>query len=170
MQCKEFLEKHLFNAETIPFFDTAGAVRFIKESGDRTNAAIAGAPAALYNDMAIIHQSIETNPSNYTRFYILTREENAMDFMANKKREKASMLFSVPDEPGALMRVLEVFYQRKLNMQKLESRPILGKPWEYTFYVDVLIPDYSTFEEAVNEIKEKTENFRLLGVYENGLS
>ncbi len=170
MQCKEYLEKHLPNAETIPFFDTAGAVAFVKESKDRTNAAIAGAPAALYNDMAILHQSIETNPSNYTRFYVLTREENAEEFMKNRKKEKASMLFSVPDEAGSLMKVLEIFYQNKLNMQKLESRPILGKPWEYTFYVDVLIPSYEQFGEAIKAIKAATESFRLLGVYENGLN
>ena len=142
----------------------------MKESGDRTCAAIAGSPAALYNNMAIIHQSIETNPCNYTRFYIMTREENAeKEPIAERKREKASLLFSVPDEPGSLMKVLEIFYQHGLNMQKLESRPILGKPWEYTFYVDVLIPDYSKFEETCAEIKSACENFRVLGVYENGL-
>lgn len=169
-QCKEFLETHFPDAEIIPFFDTAGAVSYIKESGDRTSAAIAGAPAALYNGMAIIHQSIETNPSNYTRFYVLTREENAPLFMAERKREKASMLFSVSDEPGSLMKVLEVFYRNGLNMQKLESRPIQGKPWEYTFYVDVLIPDYSRFEGICDEIKASAASFRVLGVYENGLS
>lgn len=169
-QCKEFLETHFPNAEIIPFFDTAGAVSYIKESGDRTSVAIAGAPAALYNGMTIIHQSIETNPSNYTRFYVLTREENAPLFMAERKREKASMLFSVSDEPGSLMKVLEVFYRNGLNMQKLESRPIQGKPWEYTFYVDVLIPDYSRFEGICDEIKASAASFRVLGVYENGLS
>lgn len=169
-QCKEFLETHFPDAEIIPFFDTAGAVSYIKESGDRTSAAIAGAPAALYNGMTIIHQSIETNPSNYTRFYVLTREENAPLFMAERKREKASMLFSVSDEPGSLMKVLEVFYRNGLNMQKLESRPIQGKPWEYTFYVDVLIPDYSRFEGICDEIKASAASFRVLGVYENGLS
>ncbi len=169
-QCREFLETNFPEAEIIPFFDTAGAVAFVKAGGDRTSAAIAGAPAAVYNGMAIIHQSIETNPCNYTRFYVMTREENAEKGpIAARKREKASMLFSVSDEPGALMKVLEVFYQRGLNMQKLESRPIQGKPWEYTFYVDVLIPDYGKFGETCSEIKKATENFRLLGVYENGL-
>ncbi len=168
-QCKEFLSLHFPSAEIIPFFDTAGAVSFIKEKGERSNAAVAGAPAALYNDMAILHQSIETNPRNYTRFYVLTREENAPLFMENRKKEKASMLFNVSDEPGALMKVLEVFYKRGLNMQKLESRPIEGKPWEYTFYVDVLIPDYSLFDEITAEIRDKAASFRVLGVYENGL-
>ncbi len=168
-QCREFLSSHLPNAEIIPFFDTAGAVSYIKNEGNRENAAIAGSPAALYNNMAIIHQSIETNPCNYTRFYVLTREERAPLFLEGRKREKASLLFNVSDEPGSLMKVLEIFSKWKLNMQKLESRPIQGKPWEYTFYVDVLIPDYALFDEICNEISKATVSFRILGVYENGL-
>lgn len=168
-QCREFLERELPWAEAIPFFDTAGAVGFVKESGDHTIAAIAGSPAALYHNMQILKQGIETNPSNYTRFYVLTREENNDPFIASRKKEKASFLFSVSDEPGSLMKVLEIFYERGLNMQKLESRPIPGKPWEYTFYVDVRIPDYSVFEETCSLIRAATTSFRVLGVYENGI-
>ena len=168
-QCRQFLERELPWAEAIPFFDTAGAVGFVKESGDHTIAAIAGSPAALFHNMEILRQGIETNPSNYTRFYILEREDNASAFTRGRKKEKASFLFNVSDEPGALMKVLEVLYQRGLNMQKLESRPIPGKPWEYTFYVDALIPDYSQFEETCREIASQSVGFRLLGVYENGL-
>lgn len=169
-QCKEFLEREMPWAEAIPFFDTAGAVAFVKESGDHSVAAIAGAPAALFHNMEILRQGIETNPSNYTRFYIMQREENAPAFLEGRKIEKASFLFNVSDTPGSLMKVLEVIYQKGLNMQKLESRPIPGKPWEYTFYVDALIPDYSIFDEACTEIASQCVGFRLLGVYENGLS
>ena len=168
-QCKEFLEREMPEAEAIPFFDTAGAVGFVKRNGDKSVAAIAGSPAALYHDMEIIRQGIETNPSNYTRFYVLTREENVEEFIKGRKKEKASFLFNVSDEPGALMRVLEILYQRGLNMQKLESRPIPGKPWEYTFYVDALIPENSDFDETCKEIAASTVGFRLLGIYENGI-
>lgn len=168
-QCREFLEKELPNAEAIPFFDTAGAVGFVKDSGDRTIAAIAGSPAALYYDMKILKQGIETNPCNYTRFYVITREENAESFIRGRNKNKASFLFSVSDEPGALMKVLELLYQGKLNMQKLESRPILGKPWEYTFFVDAIIPSEESFKETEKAIKATTVSYRLLGLYENGL-
>lgn len=168
-QCKEFLEKNLPDAEIIPFFDTAGAVGYVKETKDRTKAAIAGSPAALFYDMNIIHQSIETNPSNYTRFYVMAREENAIRFMADRKKEKVSFVFNVSDEPGSLMKVLEIFYQKGLNMQKLESRPILGKPWEYTFYVDATLPSYSSFADICDSIKAATSYFRVLGVYEKGV-
>ena len=91
------------------------------------------------------------------------------EFIKGRKEEKASFLFNVSDEPGALMRVLEILYQRGLNMQKLESRPIPGKPWEYTFYVDALIPENSDFDETCKEIADSTVGFRLLGIYENGI-
>ena len=168
-QCKEFLEREMPYAEAIPFFDTAGAVGFVKDGGDKSVAAIAGSPAALYHGMEIIRQGIETNPSNYTRFYVLTREENVETFIKGRKKEKASFLFNVSDEPGALMKVLEILYQRGLNMQKLESRPIPGKPWEYTFYVDAIIPDFNEFDETCREIAASSVGFRLLGVYENGI-
>ena len=168
-QCRKFLEKEMPQAEAIPFFDTAGAVGFVKEGGDPTVAAIAGSPAALFHNMEIIRQGIETNPSNYTRFYVLEREDNASAFTKNLKKEKASFLFNVSDEPGALMKVLEIIYLNGLNMQKLESRPIPGKPWEYTFYVDALIPDYEKFGKAEKEIREASVGFRRLGVYEYGI-
>ena len=168
-QCKEFLEREMPYAEAIPFFDTAGAVGFVKDGGDKSVAAIAGSPAALYHGMEIIRQGIETNPSNYTRFYVLTREENVEAFIKGRKKEKASFLFNVSDEPGALMKVLEILYQRGLNIQKLESRPIPGKPWEYTFYVDAIIPYFNEFDETCREIAASSVGFRLLGVYENGI-
>ena len=168
-QCKEFLEREMPYAEAIPFFDTAGAVGFVKDGGDKSVAAIAGSPAALYHGMEIIRQGIETNPSNYTRFYVLTRAAHVEAFIKGRKKEKASFLFNVSDEPGALMKVLEILYQRGLNMQKLESRPIPGKPWEYTFYVDAIIPDFNEFDETCREIAASSVGFRLLGVYENGI-
>ncbi|MBQ0071574.1 MAG: prephenate dehydratase, partial [Spirochaetales bacterium] len=168
-QCREFLEREMPWAEAIPCFDTAGSVRLVKESGDHSQAGIAGSPAALYHDMEILKQGIETNPSNYTRFYVLTREENNDSYVTSRKKEKATFLFNVSDEPGSLMKVLEIFYERGLNMQKLESRPIPGKPWEYTFYVDVHVPNMAEFSETVRLIKEATASFRVLGVYENGI-
>lgn len=168
-QCKEFLEKHLPDSEAIPFFDTSGAVEYVKNSKDKTIAAIAGSPAALYHKMAILEQGIETNPNNYTRFYVLTREENAKKYLSGRKRDKVSFIFSVSDEVGSLMKVLEIIYRGEMNMQKLESRPIPGRPWEYTFFVDARIGNKEVFEETMKRIKENTVFFRILGVYENGI-
>ena len=165
-QCRAFLDKELPEAERIPFFDTAGAVEYISGLGDKSVAAIAGAPAARYYGMEILRQGIETDASNYTRFYILAREENAEIFRSQSKPDKAALSFSVSDEPGSLMDILRTIADKGVNMTKLESRPIPGKPWEYLFFVELQLPaDMKTFEELAAEIKEKAVSFRVLGTY-----
>jgi len=168
-QCKEFLSSELKNAEAMSFYDTAGAVEYIKDQKDMNAAAIAGEPAANYYGMEILKEGIETNPSNFTRFYIITREENAADYKGDAAVDKAAISFSVSDEPGALMRVLDVLYQNNLNMQKLESRPIPGKPWEYNFFVEVKIENNDDFEKAIKEAKEIAASFRVLGTFKTVL-
>ena len=168
-QCKEFLQRELPWAEAIPFFDTAGAVSFVKEQNDKSLAAIAGAPAAVYNEMEILRQGIETNPSNYTRFYVITREENSALYKSSAVSDKAALSFSVSDEPGSLMKVLEILYHNNLNMKKLESRPIPGKPWEYNFFVEVIILDPEDFEKAKKAVKEAAASFRVLGTFKTVL-
>lgn len=168
-QCKEFISSELKNAEAMSFYDTAGAVEYIKEQKDMKAAAIAGEPAANYYGMEILKEGIETNPSNFTRFYIISREENAADYKGDLGVDKAAISFSVSDEPGSLMRVLDVLYQNNLNMQKLESRPIPGKPWEYNFFVEVKIENSKDFEKAINEAKEIATSFRVLGTYKTVL-
>ena len=112
--------------------------------------------------MSILKGSIETNAQNYTRFAVITREENAHV----ENPVKASFVFSTLDKPGALFHVLQVLTAHSINMKKLESRPIPGKPWEYMFYVDVDIPEKrNVFDDVVNKLKSETEDFRVLGMY-----
>ncbi len=168
-QCKEFLSSELKDAEAMSFYDTAGAVEYIKDQKDMNAAAIAGEPAANYYGMEILKEGIETNPSNFTRFYIITREEDAADYKGDAAVDKAAISFSVSDEPGSLMKVLDVLYQNNLNMQKLESRPIPGKPWEYNFFVEVKIENNDDFEKAIKEAKEIAASFRVLGTFKTVL-
>lgn len=164
-QCQEFLSKELKNAEQVPFFDTAGSVSYIKQTGDKSLAAIAGAPAAAYNRMEILREGIETNPKNYTRFYILSREENSQEFKSRFTSNIASLLFNVSDESGALFKVLKILSDHGLNMKKLESRPIPGKPWEYSFFVEVEMKDNDEFNKTLTLLKEKTTSLRVLGTF-----
>ena len=166
-QCKEFLERELPDAQQIPFFDTAGAVAYISKTGDRHAAAIAGAPAAAYHDMEILREGIETNPRNYTRFYVLTREENAEVFRSANKPDRAAVSFTLPDRPGSLYDALEVLKSNNLNMKKLESRPIAGRPWEYSFFAELEMPGIEDFQKAVPSIKQQTADFRILGYYKS---
>ena len=112
--------------------------------------------------MSILKESIETNAHNYTRFAIITREGN----IKIKEPTKASIVFLALDKPGSLFLALQALADKGLNMKKLESRPIHGKPWEYMFYVDIQLPeDINIFNNAMKELKTKTDGLRILGIY-----
>lgn len=164
-QCRKFLSEELPDAEAVPFFDTAGAVAYVAEKKDKSIAAIAGEPAAAFYGMKMLRQNIETDASNFTRFYVVTREENASIYRSEAKLNKATLSFSVSDEPGSLASALSVFSGNGVNMKKLESRPIPGKPWEYLFFVECELPEGNAFDKFTEEMKEKTVSFRLLGTY-----
>ncbi|HET6451053.1 MAG TPA: 3-deoxy-7-phosphoheptulonate synthase, partial [Spirochaetia bacterium] len=163
-QCAKFLGTHP-EWEQVAFYDTAGAVKHVAETGRRENAAIASAEAARVYGMEILRQGLETNVQNYTRFFIIAREEQEVP-PETRKPDKASLCFAVADEPGALFRALQVLAARGLNMKKLESRPIHGKPWEYQFYIDVDLPsDLGVFRQGMEELKPVSEDLRILGTY-----
>lgn len=160
-QCAAFLEKK--GIEAVSFFDTAGAASHVAEAKDNSIAAIAGADAAGYYDLEILAEGIETNPHNYTRFAVIARKDM---ISPDKSVDKASLVFSLADEAGSLSSCLSVFSEYSLNMKKLESRPIHGKPWSYMFYVDLDIPeDRAVFDQAVEKIRTLAEDFRILGLY-----
>ncbi len=160
MQCSDFLEKHK-EMKGVPFYDTAGAVKFIAEEKDPSKAAIAGAEAAKVHGMRILKEGLETNSRNYTKFYVLARTENAVFPNFNR----AAAVFSTPDKPGALLKCLNVLADKKINMNKLESRPIPGKPWQYMFFLSLDIPVQSLFDEAMEDLKEYADDIRVLGKY-----
>ena len=160
-QCDDYLRDHP-DWELTPFYDTAGSVAHIAEEADPGNAAIANAQAAEVYGMVVIKEGIETNPRNYTRFVILARtdEPDVPD------PDMASLVFSTPDKPGALFAAMQVMAGASLNLKKLESRPIPGKPWQYMFYVDVEIPDSrQAYEDALGSLREIAPDLRVLGTY-----
>ncbi|MCF7942561.1 MAG: 3-deoxy-7-phosphoheptulonate synthase [Spirochaetia bacterium] len=163
-QCAEYLDSYP-QIEQVPFFDTAGAVAYVKEQQNPEYAAIAGAQAAAHYGLKIMKEGVETNPRNYTRFYIITRDVYAKELVPNKDPNRAVMIFSTPDKPGALFSALQILAAHGLNMKKLESRPILGKPWEYMFFVETEISRTEDFFQAVHELKEVCDSFRVLGTF-----
>ncbi|MDR2136227.1 MAG: 3-deoxy-7-phosphoheptulonate synthase [Treponema sp.] len=172
-QCKEFLDQHPHWALE-PAATTAGAVASIAREGAVSVAAIAGEAAARAHGLRVIKAGIETNPLNYTRFVIISRRVGdkaaVPPSLGSGPPSKASLVFSVPDEPGALFGCLKVLSDRGINLSKLESRPIQGKPWEYLFYADVSVPDTAgDFERAIGELRAKTRDFHHLGAYRASL-
>ncbi|MGO9412706.1 MAG: 3-deoxy-7-phosphoheptulonate synthase [Spirochaetia bacterium] len=167
-QCGRFLEGHP-DWEPVAFYDTAGAARFVAEKKSLENAAIASAEAAEVYGLAVLKQGLETNVQNYTRFFVIARETEEPNASELREKGKGSFCFSVADKPGALFRALQVLAEKGLNMKKLESRPILGKPWQYLFYIDVDLPsDPSVFGACMGELKGVTEDLRVLGTYRAG--
>jgi 3-deoxy-7-phosphoheptulonate synthase len=172
-QCREFLDKYP-NWQLEACNDTATAVASIAREGATKVAAIAGEAAAKAHGLRVLRAGIETNPLNYTRFVIISRRNGdkapSPPGLGSDKPNKASMVFSVSDEPGSLFACLKILSERGINLSKLESRPIQGRPWEYLFYVDVSIPHTeAAFEGAVSELKTKTRDFHFLGSYRASL-
>lgn len=160
-QSSRFLDS-LKGIERIPVEDTSGAVKMIAQKGDRENAAIASSRSASIWDMTILQRGLESNPNNYTRFVVLERGEPKLTDHCTK----ASLVFSVKDKPGALFSVLAVCDRYHFNLKKLESRPIMGKPWVYMFYIDIELGDErSKIFNAIDEMRMHAENIRVLGFY-----
>ncbi len=160
-QCARFLRQYP-EWEQIPFYDTAGAVARLAGEGDPASAAIASEEAAEVYKMKIIKQGIETNPRNYTRFFVIASAE----YPSAENPNKASIVFSLRNKPGALYLMLKIVAEKDLNLTKLESRPILGRPWEYMFYADLEIPSKSDcFYQAVQVMSEEAASLRVLGTY-----
>ena len=168
-QCGRFLDSHP-DWERVAFYDTAGAARHVASEGRKENAAIASEDAAQVYGLSVLKQGLETNVQNYTRFFAIAREEQELPPEAAARGPgKASFCFAVADQPGALFKALQVLAERGLNMKKLESRPIHGKPWQYLFYVDVDVPaDAGVFSRCSEELKAVTEDLRVLGTYRAG--
>ena len=165
-QCGHFLDS-LPDVEQAPFYDTAGAVKHIAQLAKPDCAAIANSEAAEIYGMQVLREGIETSPNNYTRFVIVARTENApTDKSDTDKSDTAMLALSIPDRAGALSACMELFARRNLNLTKIESRPILGQPWRYLFYLDIDVPASTTaFQQALEELYTTAENVRVLGMY-----
>jgi len=136
-------------------------VRRVKEAGDRSEAAIASKEAAELHGLTVLKEAIETNPRNYTRFVVI-----AVQRRAEGPKKKSSLIYSTANEPGALYETLRLFAAAGINLVKLESRPIHGKPWEYMFYVDVEADvEAPGLAGLMAELTSKTEFLKILGSY-----
>ena len=167
-QCLHFFQKYpQIQRET--YYDTAGSVKMIMEQAPNGAAAIASAAAAEYYGAHILKRSIEDDRQNFTRFFLLVRKAPARNTLHNGKNLKTSIVFTTRNVPGALFRCLAAFALRDINLAKIESRPLRGKPWEYLFYLDFL----GSIEEercrhALDHLGELTDLFQVLGCYPQG--
>ena len=157
-QCKATLQKIAPNAELIEFYDTAGAVAYVKEQKNHQAAAIAGIQAAKLHQIHVLARDIQDDPTNLTRFLVLADQDS--DPGANR----SSLVITTAHKAGALAEVLNVFAKRGINLEKLQSQPIVGKPWTYKFYVVVDVAG-EALRQAVEQIEMSDHEVTLLGEY-----
>lgn len=164
MQCGDYLKAHPA-MKVVERDDTAGSAREIAEQRLRGTAAICGAGAAELYGLEILERGIETNKHNFTRFLLLADRSRAAGFTDPARTNKASLVFSLPHTQGSLSKVLTLLSFYEINLSKIQSLPIIGREWEYRFYVDVTFDDPVRYRQAIEAARPLTSDFRILGEY-----
>jgi prephenate dehydratase len=168
-QCLDFFVRHP-NVEKSTFYDTAGSVRMVVNEGLRDAAAIASSVAAEIYGAHILKRSIEDDRRNFTRFFLLnTKKKRVLPPQPTSPVWKTSLVFSTSNTPGSLFRSMSAFALRDLNLTKIESRPLRGKPWEYLFYLDFNGSEgEEKVQNALRHLQELADFLRVLGSYPEG--
>jgi len=162
-QCERFFAAHP-KWKRVPSEDTAGSVREIMSSRDKSRAAIAGRHAAEHHRGVILAERIQDHPENFTRFVLLVPEKEAAAWLTKDAR-KTSLAMRLAHRPGSLLCALEPFAKHGVNLLKIESRPIHGRPWEYQFFIDLEAADAANLDHALAEVRKATSELRVLGRY-----
>ncbi|MDX9882439.1 MAG: prephenate dehydratase [Prolixibacteraceae bacterium] len=162
-QCIEYIEKYFPEAKIRENQDTAASGKLLVEEQLTDAAAIGNLRTAEIYGLNVLETNIETNKKNYTRFWILSKHSTQSDH-----NNKASLCFEVGHYYGALARVLNIFAENKINLNKIQSVPILGKPNEYTMHVDVEWDNIVNYERAIHSILKNVSSLSILGEYVRG--
>ncbi|MGC2660061.1 MAG: prephenate dehydratase [Bryobacteraceae bacterium] len=163
-QCLRFFSTHT-QIEQAPYYDTAGSVKMLRDERPEGAAAIASVTAAEIYGGIILKRNIEDDRRNFTRFFLLTKQANKLS--ASTDGWKTSVVLSTPNRPGSLFKVMACFALRDLNLTKIESRPLRGKPWEYLFYIDIQgHKEDEAIQNALRHLGEITQIVKVLGSYQ----
>ena len=164
-QCGRFLRSRP-DIEAVPAHDTAGAVRMVMERGKSDEAAIGSELAGEIYGAATLARSIEDHAENYTRFFLAARPDAGVRPATAGRRQKTTLLLRIANAPGSLFRALGSFALRNIDLSKIESRPIEGRPWEYGFYIDVIgNAEEPPLAEALEELRRNADVVKILGSY-----
>jgi prephenate dehydratase len=165
LQCQKFFEEYP-DIRLIESFDTALSAKDIADKKTYGVGAISSSQAAEKYGLEILNASIETNKMNYTRFLILTDKDEPIEY--SEPINKVSLQFSLAHEIGSLAKILSIFSYFNINLTKIQSLPIVGKEWEYFFYVDIEFPDINMYHHSMDSIKPFTSELAILGEYLKG--
>ena len=167
MQCREFLARHP-RLKVVEGEDTAGSAEIISREQLRGQAAICSKFAAPLYGMKVLEEGIETNKHNFTRFLVFSQPQRANLLRDIRQTNKASLVFTLPHEEGSLSQVLSILSFYKLNLTKIQSLPLVGKEWQYMFYVDLGFDDYTRYSQSIDAITPLTKELKILGEYQDG--
>lgn len=165
MQCEQYLRRHP-NLKMIEKFDTAGSAMEIARDKLRGHAAVCGEYAANLYGLEILEKGIETNKRNFTRFLILADPLIAADMKPRDEQlNKASLVLTLPHTQGALSKILTILSFYDINLSKIQSLPIVGREWEYRFYIDVTFDSFVRYRQSIDAIRPLLNDFKILGEY-----
>ena len=167
MQTRHYLEQHP-ELRVVEAEDTAGSARMIAEGHHKGWAAICHADAARLYGLKILEEGIEDNKHNFTRFLVCSAPQKADLLRPITEANKSSIVFSLPHEEGSLSAVLAILSFYKINLTKIQSLPIIGREWEYLFYVDIQFSDYTRYSQGIDAIRPLTSQLKILGEYRQG--
>jgi len=169
LQCEVFLQGTLPNAKVVEMADTAGSAKIIKEQNLVGHAAICSEYAAKLYGMEILARAIETNKRNFTRFLILQDKFANEPMVSRSEINKSSIDFCVRHQQGSLTKVLTILSFYGMNLTKIQSMPIIGREWEYRFFVDLTFDDYVQYRKALDAILPFATDFQILGEYKENV-
>lgn len=168
-QCRDFLNKHA-NLKVVETADTAGSAKDISSKQLKGHAAICSKFAAPIYGMKVLEEGIETNKHNFTRFLVISDPWQADELRNRKDSNKANIVFSLPHCEGSLSQILSIFSFYRISLTKIQSLPIIGREWEYLFYVDVTFDDYMRYHQSIDAITPLIKELKILGEYVEGKS
>lgn len=164
MQCEDFLDT-LTGVRVVESDDTALSAREIAENGIKGRAAVCSTLAAEMYGLEILASEIETNKRNFTRFLIVAQPEMAATMIQGITLNKASLVFTLPHEEGSLAKVLSILSFYHVNLTKIQSLPIVGREWEYQFYISLTFDNYERYRQALDAVRPLLKDFQVLGEY-----
>lgn len=164
MQCEDFLEQH-HQIKAIESEDTALSAKEIAENRINGRAAICSSLAAEKYGLEILAKGIETNKRNFTRFLIIAEPVLAEKMTREIQLDKSTLVFTLPHEEGSLAKVLSILSFYHINLTKIQSLPIIGREWEYQFYINLTFDNYNRYKQSLDAIRPLTRAFQILGEY-----
>ncbi len=163
-QCEQYLRRFRW-MKLVEASDTAGSAKMIAEQRLRGHAAVCGRYAAELYGLQVLADDIQTNKRNFTRFLLVMNEGKAKEALKGQPVDKSSLAFTLPHSHGSLSAVLTIFSFYGMNLTKIQSLPIIGREWEYRFYVDLTFDDYKRYSQSINAVRPLINDLKILGEY-----